>query len=229
MFHSICWTGCGLVLSLLSAINAQSIDVFLTRATRSSPATSKDLFASGTSSIPVVTPTATGEPCGRIAAAAQSAIGLDRVAVTAELAYDCLTSVRVRTLGAVNTIEAIEKMVQFQSTLAFLKNPPDGYTNPPVDILGGLADIRKTASEDEYANEYELEAEIATFLDRAKDGHLGFDGPTFAGAVRWRRGFVLVSLSVDGGPGKIFDLGMAISHLFDGRLPWPVCVWTIGC
>jgi hypothetical protein len=108
-----------------------------------------------------------------------------------------------------NTIKAIEKMVQFQSTLAFLKNPPDGYKNPPVDILGGLGDIRNKVSEDQYANEYELEGEIASFLDRAKDGHLGFDGPTFAGAVRWRRGFVLVSLSVDGGPGKIFDIGMA--------------------
>lgn len=113
MINSILWTGCGLALSLLSGINAQSIDVSLTRASRSFPATSKDLFASGTSSLPVLAPTATGEPCGRIAAAAQSATSLSRVAVSAELAYDCLTSVRVRPIGAMNTINAIEKMVQF--------------------------------------------------------------------------------------------------------------------
>jgi hypothetical protein len=219
MISNMLWTGCGLALSLLSGINAQLSDGFLTRSTRSFSITTRDLLASETRTIPVVAPTTTGEPCGRVAAAAKSATSFYRVAVSAELAYDCLTSVPVRPLAALGTIKAIEKMVQFQSTLAFLKDPPEGYDNPPVDILGGLADIRNKVSEDQYANEYDLEAEIASFLDRAKDGHLGFDGPTYVGAVRWRRGFILLSLSVDGGPGKIYDLGMAISHLLHDRLP----------
>jgi len=80
-------------------------------------------------------------------------------------------------------------------------------------------------SENQYANQYELEAEIASFLDRGKDDHLGFDGPTFAGAVRWRRGFVLVSLSIGGGPSKIFDLGMAPIYLM---VEFPMA-WMISC
>ena len=111
---------------------------------------------------------------------------------------------------ALRTIEAIEKMAQFQSNLAYIRNPPDDYDNPPVDVLGGLADIRSKVSE--YSSQYEFEAEIASLLNSARDGHLGFDGPTFAGAVRWRRSFVLTSLSLDGGPAKIYDLGRVVLH-----------------
>lgn len=210
MFQSIFVTGCGLAISLLTGINAQPLDDFLSVSSRSFSTTTKDSLASETSSIPLAAPTGAGQPCGRIAAAAERSPSISRVVVPAELAYDCLTSVPVKQLAALGTIEAIEKMVQFQSTLAYLKNPPDGYDNPPVDILGGLADIRNKVSENSYSNQYDFEVEIASLLNSGRDGHLGFDGPVFAGAVRWRRAFILVSLSVDGGPGRIYDLSMAL-------------------
>ncbi|KAF7508824.1 hypothetical protein GJ744_008701 [Endocarpon pusillum] len=200
------WAGWITAVSLWTGIYAQSSEDILSVSSRSFSTTTRDSLASETSAVSLAAPTGTGQPCGRIAAAVETSSSSYRVAVPAELAYECLTSVPLRPLAALATIDGIVKMVQFQSNLAYLKNPPDGYDNPPVDILGGLADIRNKASDNEYANQYDFEAEIATLLDSARDGHLGFDGITYAGAVRWRRDIILVSLSQDGGPSKIYNL-----------------------
>lgn len=202
------WAGWITAVSLLTGIYAQSSDDILSVSSRSFSTTTRDSLASETSAVSLAAPTGTGQPCGRIAAAVETSSSFYTVAVPAELAYDCLTSVPLRPLAALATIDGIVKMVQFQSNLAYLENPPDGYDNPPVDILGGLADIRGKALDNEYANQYDFEVEIAALLDSARDGHLGFDGPTYAGAVRWRRDIILVSISQDGGPSKIYNLGM---------------------
>lgn len=211
-------TGWTIAISLLTGIYAQSPEDLLSVSSRSFSTTTRDSLASETSAVSLAAPTGTGKPCARIAAAVEeTSSSIYRVAVPAELAYECLTSVSLRPLAALATIDRIVKMVQFQSNLAYLKNPPEGYDNPAVDILGGLADIRGRASDNGYANQYEFEAEIAILLDSARDGHLGFYGPTYAGAVRWRRDIVLVSLSQDGGPSNIYNLGMAC-FLFSRRL-----------
>jgi hypothetical protein len=91
-------------------------------------------------------------------------------------------------------------MVEFQSTLTFLKNPPKGYVNEGVDVLAGLDDIGARVTNGEYGNEYAFEEDISKLLVKAHDGHLGFEGMTHAGAVRWRRSrqISLISGSTDG-------------------------------
>ncbi len=217
MVQLMIFTGWTVAISLFTGIYAQSPEDLLTVSSRSFSTTTRDSLASETNTISVAAPTGTGQPCGRIAAAVETSSSLYRVAVPAELAYECLTSVPFRSFAALLAIDGIVKMVQFQSNLAYLENPPEGYNNPPVDILGGLDDIRNRATDNGYANQYEFEAEIATLLDSAKDGHLGFYGMTYAGAVRWRRDIVLVSISQDGGPSKIYRLGMACFPI-SGRL-----------
>lgn len=91
-------------------------------------------------------------------------------------------------------------MLQFQSTLSYLKDPPEGYANEGVDIEGGLDDIKSKVQNGNYGNEYDFENDIAGLLVKAHDGHLSFEGMAYAGAFRWRRNrqIALMSASSDG-------------------------------
>jgi hypothetical protein len=91
-------------------------------------------------------------------------------------------------------------MVEFQSTLAYLKNPPKGWPNEPVDILAGLDDIASKVNGGTYTNEYDFENDIAALFIKAHDGHLNFNGMAYGGAFRWRRNLniALISASKDG-------------------------------
>jgi hypothetical protein len=91
-------------------------------------------------------------------------------------------------------------MVEFQSTLSLIKEPPRGYANEGVDIIAGLNDIGRKVSNGEYSNEYAFEEDISKLLVKAHDGHLGFEGMAHSGAVRWRRSrqISLISGSIDG-------------------------------
>jgi hypothetical protein len=212
MVHCAILSRCVLAISLLTGINAQSSEDVSALSSILSPTTTRDSVGIETSPISLAAPSGTGEPCARIARAVKtSPPSVYRVAVPAELAYGCLTSVPVKQSAALGTIDAVVKMAQFQSNLAYIRNPPEGYDNPPVDVLAGLADIRSKVSDNAYANQFDFEADISSLLSSARDGHLGFDGPTFAGAVRWRRDIPLISVSRNGGPAKIYGLGMVIS------------------
>ena len=66
--------------------------------------------------------TATKEPCAQISAAlAQGASSLD-----ANVALSCLQSVPLDSAGAPTQVLGLQTMVDFQSTLAYLKKPPAG-------------------------------------------------------------------------------------------------------
>ena len=91
-------------------------------------------------------------------------------------------------------------MVEFQSTLAYIKDPPKGYANEGVDIMSGLNDIGKKVSDGDYKNEYDFESDVANLLNSAHDGHLSFNGMAYSGAFLWRRNnnIALISASKDG-------------------------------
>ena len=117
-----------------------------------------------------------------------------------QLAYACLKSVPIEQDAANFTVNSIKQMVEFQSTLAYLKNPPKGWPNEPVDILAGLNDIASKVNGGTYTNEYDFENDIAALFIKAHDGHLNFNGMAYGGAFRWRRNtnIALVSASKDG-------------------------------
>ncbi|PVH95176.1 hypothetical protein DM02DRAFT_633086 [Periconia macrospinosa] len=120
--------------------------------------------------------------------------------VTAELAHACLSSIPISKNEASQTIAAIKQMIQFQSSLAYLKNPPSGYWNEKVDIISGLDDIDKKVKSGTYNNEYDFETDISSLLVKAHDGHLSFVGAAFGGMFKWRRNrqIALISASKDG-------------------------------
>jgi hypothetical protein len=120
--------------------------------------------------------------------------------VPAELALACLKSVPIYAKNASTTVEALKKMVEFQSTISYLKDPPKGWPNEKVDLAAGLNDIGTKVTNGDYTNEYDFENDIASLFVKAHDGHLSFNGMAYAGAFKWRRSsrIALMSASKDG-------------------------------
>lgn len=101
-------------------------------------------------------------------------------------------------------------MIEFQSTLSYLKSPPKGYGDESVDLQKGLDDIATKVSNSDYDNEYDFEIDIAKLMVKARDGHLTFSGMTQAGVFTWRRSreIALISASEDGkSDPKIWGIG----------------------
>ncbi|EUC46788.1 hypothetical protein COCMIDRAFT_91896 [Bipolaris oryzae ATCC 44560] len=148
---------------------------------------------------PISGPIETSEACGQIADAISDS-NADLPVVEAERAIACLKSLPFYTTDASTTVDEIKKMVEFQSTLAYLKDPPQGYPNPAVDIVSGLDGIKSNVESGGYANEYDFEADIASLLVKAHDGHLAWYGMAYAGVFVWRRSskIALISASRDG-------------------------------
>lgn len=94
-------------------------------------------------------------------------------------------------------IEYIQNHVQFQSTLAYLKNPPPGYSIPSVDIVAGLDNIAKKAAHGQYTDQLSFELDIYSLITSAEDGHFVYVS-FLLGAFAYTRDASLVSLSFDG-------------------------------
>ncbi|KAJ8113756.1 hypothetical protein OPT61_g4183 [Boeremia exigua] len=112
-------------------------------------------------------------------------------------AYDCLTSVPFNPDVATRFITYINDTVQFQSTLAYLREPPTGYQQPSVDIVSGLAEIQNNVTAQVYQNQYQFEIDVQHLLDRAHDGHLYLRGGITA-AFSFLAPYSITAASPDG-------------------------------
>jgi hypothetical protein len=91
-------------------------------------------------------------------------------------AYACLTSVPFNEIVATRFIKYINETIQFQSTLAYLKEPPKGYQQPAVDILSELIKIQNNVTSQVYQNQYQFEIDVQHLLYKAHDSHLYLSG-----------------------------------------------------
>lgn len=91
----------------------------------------------------------TSEPCALVSQQWQQYNGT----VDPDLAFQCLQSVPLDAKGATTQIDGIKTFVQFQSTLAYLDDPPKGYLYPAVDIMGALEQISNNLAQGKYSNE----------------------------------------------------------------------------
>ncbi|CAO2651399.1 Nn.00g039690.m01.CDS01 [Neocucurbitaria sp. VM-36] len=87
-------------------------------------------------------------------------------------AYDCLTSVPFNSAVATRFVDYINTTVQFQSTLAYLKNPPSEYQQPAVNVLAGLQSIKNNVTKGVYKNQYQFEIDLQHLLYQTHDAHL---------------------------------------------------------
>ena len=76
--------------------------------------------------------------------------------------------------AAISFVDNFKKFFQFQSTLAFAKNPPPTDQYEPVDIWKGMDNIRLAAEQESYTDHYDFEKDIRILLGRLNDGHVAY-------------------------------------------------------
>ncbi|KAI1084786.1 peptidase S41 family protein [Whalleya microplaca] len=122
-----------------------------------------------------------------------------RPSVPASMAFDCLQSVPNKPAPAQKLVTSLKALVQWQSTLAWLKDPPQSYMLPPVDIEGGLDNISATAVAGGYASEYDFQLAIFQLITSAHDGHFAYRSDIFkAFTFQSKLASDIVSVSKDG-------------------------------
>jgi len=94
--------------------------------------------------------------------------------VPVALATNCLYSVDINRKIALDQIEGVKKYVQFESTLAFLKNPPadDSFQAPiSIDPLANLTALSHDVRSKAITKEYDFELRLRNIIASANDGH----------------------------------------------------------
>jgi hypothetical protein len=109
---------------------------------------------------------------------------------------DCFKEVPINQTLASRWLTYITGVTQFQSTLAYLKNPPSSYQYPAVDVLGQLETIGNNLAAGQYTNQFNFDADIANLFSSARDGHLKLWSPFSLTGYTIRQ--LLVSVSKDG-------------------------------
>jgi hypothetical protein len=112
-------------------------------------------------------------------------------------AYECLQSVPFNGAVAARFIDYYNETLQFQSTLAYLKDPPTGYQQAPVDVDKVLAAIKANATAGVYPNQYAFEADVQLLVNQIHDAHVSL-GAGALQAFSFASPYGIVSASVDG-------------------------------
>lgn len=86
--------------------------------------------------------------------------------------YQCLTSVPFNDAVALRFVDYYNETMQFHSTLAYLKDPPEGYQQPSVDLVDALAVIKQNITAGYYKNQYAFEAEVQKLVYSVHDMHV---------------------------------------------------------
>ncbi|KAI2631838.1 hypothetical protein GGR54DRAFT_1998 [Hypoxylon sp. NC1633] len=115
------------------------------------------------------------QACGRVS----SSFAAGNTLVPASSAYECLRTVPNRAQPAQQLVQSLKTFAQWQSTLPWLKDPPQSYGFPPIDILGKLDQISQSAAGGKFESEYEFQFEIHATFGAAHDGHFFYLGDVF--------------------------------------------------
>jgi hypothetical protein len=116
---------------------------------------------------------------------------------TAQQAFDCLSSVPFSPGVATQFLTYYTDTLQFQSTSAYLKNPPTSYQQPAVDLLHGLSQIQQDVNDGVFENQYAFEATLQNLIQQAHDTHLVLDFGIL-NAFSFGSPYGIVSVSPDG-------------------------------
>ncbi|KAI9690110.1 MAG: hypothetical protein M1820_010015 [Bogoriella megaspora] len=139
----------------------------------------------------------TSQPCAQISTfhAASGSV------VPAEIAYDCLESIPFHPRDAVDLVESLKPYISWQTTTAYLKNPPAEYfelMQPPFDLWERLDIVERSANNGTYESEWDFAKALLQVTIDAHDGHLLFPVDVAADFFSFTRSFSLVSVSTDG-------------------------------
>ncbi|MCJ1473175.1 hypothetical protein MMC13_001826 [Lambiella insularis] len=121
----------------------------------------------------------------------------DTVLFNATQAYDCLISVPFNPAVATRFVKYYNEGIQFQSTLAYLKDPPTSYQQPAVDFLQGLERIQRDIDDGLFLNQYAFEATLQNLIYSAHDTHVNLVAGIL-GVFTFASPLGIVSASIDG-------------------------------
>jgi hypothetical protein len=114
---------------------------------------------------------------------------------------------------ALRLVNSLRPFLEFQSTKEILRDPPQGYLFPAIDLDDGLDTIKKKVEACKYESEYDMQIDIHTLLVSAHDGHLNWNGE-LTQAFTFARTVGLVAVSSDGLElPKIFVAGKQCPHV----------------
>ena len=123
---------------------------------------------------------------------------------------------------ATRFITYYNQTLQFQSTLAFLKDPPEGYQQPPVDVVAELGVIQEKIASGTYTTQYAFEADVQFLINRIHDSHVYLSAGLLA-PFTFISPFSLVSASADGKEApEIYFREEVIKSQFEGWTPSPI-------
>jgi hypothetical protein len=116
--------------------------------------------------------------------------------VPASTAIDCLLTVPFNATDGLLLLESLKPYLQWQSTLAYLKNPPPDYWREPHDLLGSLQDMIDNINR--YDSQYRFELDLYMRVSLAYDGHLRYTPKLLFDLLAFGRPYTLISVSQDG-------------------------------
>ncbi|KAI1738196.1 hypothetical protein F4680DRAFT_426408 [Xylaria scruposa] len=116
---------------------------------------------------------------------------------SASVVYECMTSVPFNAAVATRFIAYYNDTLQFQSTLAYHKNPPPSYQQAGVDLIGNLRRLQQNIDEGLYNSQYDFETDLLRLVQSAHDSHLTLDAGVLAAFV-FASPRDIVSVSLDG-------------------------------
>jgi hypothetical protein len=108
--------------------------------------------------------------------------------------------------------------LQFQTTTAFLKDPPAGYQQPPVDVQQLLRQIQTNVTAGNYKNQYSFEVDIQLLVHRMHDSHVTLSAGILH-AFTFLMPYGLVSVSADGK--QLPEIYLAEDLLASKQQGWP--------
>lgn len=90
----------------------------------------------------------------------------------------CLDSVPLDAKKAQAYLDYYLPYLNFQSTLAYLKTPPEGWTLDAVDVIGGIGKISENIKGGFYKSEWDFENDVNFLVNvLQRDYHAGVPLP----------------------------------------------------
>lgn len=118
--------------------------------------------------------------------------------VPPDVAFACQQSVPLVEEDALSLLTGIKAWWEWQSTQAWLKNPPSDYPFPPVDLLGKVDALIADVQSGKITKEMDWQTQLVDIISSCRDGHLAFQPDAYS-AFQYENLLVgLVSVSLDG-------------------------------
>ena len=98
--------------------------------------------------------------------------------------------------GDLQQLNGYKTLVNFDSDLVYLKDPPPGWLYPGVDFMSSLDGIISNVQKDAYASEYDVQFDLWSLIISAYDFHVTFNSDIL-NVFSWARTVDLISVATD--------------------------------